>query len=160
MKLSIIACVGKNLELGLNNNLIYHIKDDMKYFKEVTANHIVVMGRITYESLPGILKNRKNIVITKNKDINFPKEVEVYSSVEEFREKYKDYSDEIFIIGGASIYRQFLDYCDKLYLTEVDSRSNADVYFPTFDKNKYNKEIVRSGKEKNLKYDFVIYRRK
>ena len=79
MNLSIIACVGKNLELGKNNNLIFHIKEDMKYFKDVTLNHIVVMGRKTYESLPGLLKDRKNVVITRNKEMMFPNEVEVYS---------------------------------------------------------------------------------
>lgn len=159
MKLSIIACVGKNLELGKGNDLVFHIKDDMKYFKEVTLNHIVVMGRKTFESLPGLLKDRKNVVITKsNKE--FPEGVETYSSIEEFMEKYKDYQDEIFVIGGASIYKQFLDYCDKLYLTEVDKEIDADVYFPEFDKNNYDKEIVKSGEDKTLKYNFTIYRRK
>lgn len=159
MKLSIIACVGKNLELGRDNNLVFHIKDDMKYFKEVTLNHIVVMGRKTFESLPGLLKDRKNVVITKsNKE--FPEGVEKYSSIEEFMEKYKDYQDEIFVIGGASIYKQFLDYCDKLYLTEVDKEIDADVYFPEFDKNNYDKEIVKSGEDKTLKYNFAVYRRK
>ncbi len=160
MKISIIACVGKNLELGKNNDLIFHIKDDMKYFKSVTLNHIVLMGRKTFESLPGILKDRKNVVITRSKNIDFPSEVEVYSSIEEFMKKYKNYNDEIFVIGGASIYRQFLDYCDKIYLTEVNEERDADVYFPSFDKSLYNKEIVGSGESKTLKYDFTIYRRK
>lgn len=160
MKLSIIACVGENLELGYDNDLIFHIKEDMKYFKDITLNHIVVMGRKTFESLPGLLKNRKNVVITRNKNINFPNEVEVYSSIEEFMEYYKDYQEEIFIIGGASIYRQFLDFCDKLYLTEVHETRSADVYFPEFDKSLYEKEIVKSGESKTLKYDFTIYRRK
>ena len=159
MKLSIIACVGKNLELGKDNNLIFHIKDDMKYFKEVTLNHIVVMGRKTFESLPGLLKNRKNVVITRSLK-EYPEGVETYSSIEEFMEHYKDYDDEIFVIGGASIYRQFLDFCDKIYLTEVDANRDADVYFPCFDKSLYEKEIVDSKESKTLKYDFVIYRRK
>lgn len=158
MKLSIIACVGKNLELGYNNDLIFHIKEDMKYFKDITLNHIVVMGRKTFESLPGILKDRKNVVISRNN--NFPSEVEVYSNIEEFMEKYKDYQDEIFVIGGASIYKQFLDYCDKIYLTEVYCSKKADVYFPEFNKDLYDKKIVKSGESKTLKYDFVVYRRK
>ena len=160
MNLSIIACVGKNLELGKNNNLIFHIKEDMKYFKDVTLNHIVVMGRKTYESLPGLLKDRKNVVITRNKEMMFPNEVEVYSSVEEFMKHYSNYKEEIFIIGGASIYKQFIDYCDTIYLTEVNKTCDADVYFPEFDKNLYNKEIVGSGETKKLKYDFSVYRRK
>ena len=159
MKLSIIACVGKNLELGKNNNLIFHIKEDMKYFKHLTINHIVVMGRRTFESLPSLLKDRKNIVITTS-DKKFPQGVEVYSSIESFLNRYKNYEGEIFIIGGASIYRQFLNFCDTIYLTEVDMESEADVYFPEFDKNLYEKEVVDSGKTKTLKYNFVIYRRK
>ena len=160
MKLSIIACVGENLELGKDNDLIFHIKEDMKCFKEITLNHIVVMGRKTFESLPGLLKNRKNVVITRNQDIKFKDEVEVFKSIEDFLEYYKDYPDEIFVIGGASIYRQFLEYCDKIYLTEVHKSVEADVYFPKFNKKLYEKEIVNSGESKTLKYDFVIYRRK
>lgn len=160
MELSIVACVGENLELGINNDLVFHIKEDMKYFKELTLNHIVVMGRRTFESLPGILKDRKNVVITRSNNINFPSEVEVFKSIEEFMEHYKNYKDEIFIIGGASIYRQFLEYCDKIYLTEVHEARNADVYFPEFDKNLYEKEVVKSGESKTLKYDFTVYRRK
>ena len=160
MKLSIIACVGKNLELGLNNDLVFHIKEDMKYFKNITLNHIVVMGRRTFESLPGVLKDRKNVVITRNKNLEIPDEVEVFSSIGEFMEYYKDYPEEIFVIGGASIYKEFLDYCDKLYLTEVDKSCEADVYFPSFDKELYDKEVVGSGETKTLKYNFVIYRRK
>ena len=118
------------------------------------------MGRKTFESLPSILRDRKNVVITRNNNQSLPDEVEVYSSIEEFIQHYKDYKDEIFVIGGASIYRQFLEYCDKIYLTEVDKKVDCDVYFPEFDKNLYEKEIIKSGKTKTLKYDFVIYRRK
>ena len=159
MKLSIIACVGKNLELGKGNDLVFHIKDDMKYFKEVTLNHVVVMGRKTFESLPSPLKDRKNVVITKS-NVKLPDGVLKYSSIEEFLDSYKDYKDEIFIIGGASIYRQFIDLCDKLYLTEVDKSVDADVYFPEFNKKLYEKEIVKEGESNNLNYKFVIYRRK
>lgn len=159
MKLSIIACVGKNLELGKGNDLVFHIKDDMKYFKEVTLNHVVVMGRKTFESLPSPLKDRKNVVITRS-DVKLPDGVLKYSSIEEFLDSYKDYKDEIFIIGGASIYRQFIDLCDKLYLTEVDKSVDADVYFPEFNKKLYEKEIVKEGESNNLNYKFVIYRRK
>ena len=160
MKLSIIACVGENLELGKNNDLIFRIKDDQRYFKNITINHIVVMGRKTFESLPNILKDRKNVVITRSNNIKLPDEVERYSNIEEFMEHYKDYQDEIFVIGGASIYRQFLDFCDKIYLTEVHASVDADVYFPNFDKNLYEKEIIESKENKTLKYDFVVYRRK
>lgn len=161
MKLSIIACIGKNLCLGKNNDLIWHLKGDLKYFKEVTLNHPVVMGKNTFKSLPGVLKNRKNIVLTFSNDLEkLPDEVEIFNSIEEFLNQYKDYPDEVFIIGGASIYKQFLEYASTLYLTEVDLESEADVYFPEFDKTLYEKEIVKEQSENGINYKFAIYRRK
>ena len=114
MKISMIACVGKNLELGKNNDLIWHLPNDLKYFKKVTSGHVVVMGKNTFKSLPKILPNRKNIVLTFPDDSEkFPDEVEVYHSIQEFLEAYKDFPEEIFIIGGASLYKQFLEYADN-----------------------------------------------
>lgn len=162
MKLSMIACVGKNLELGKNNDLIWHLPNDLKYFKKVTDGHVVVMGKNTFKSLPKVLPNRKNIVLTFPDDEEIlPDELEVFHGIEEFLESYKDYQDEVFIIGGASIYKQFLKYADNLYLTEVDMESDqADVYFPKFDKSLYNKEIVLENSDNGVKYTHVIYRRK
>ena len=161
MKLSMIACVGKNLELGKNNDLIWHLPNDLKYFKKVTDGHVVVMGKNTFKSLPKVLPNRKNIVLTFPDDTEkLPDEVEVFHGIEEFLESYKDYQDEVFIIGGASIYKQFLKYADNLYLTEVDMESEADVYFPEFDKSLYDKETVLENSDNNINYKHVIYRRK
>ncbi len=162
MKISMIACVGKNLELGKNNDLIWHLPNDLKYFKEVTNGKIVVMGKNTFKSLPKVLPNRKNVVLNFKDDPEvFPKEVEVCNSVFEVLEKYKDYLEEVFIIGGASIYKQFLEYADTLYLTEVDEEClDANVYFPNFDKSLYKKEIVKENHDGNIYYQHVIYRRK
>ncbi len=159
MKLAIIACVGKNLELGLNNDLIWHLPSDLKYFKKVTLGHTVIMGENTFKSLPGVLKNRHNIVLTKSTKDDFPDTIEVLHSIEEFIDKYKDKDELIFVIGGTSIYKQFIDLVDTLYLTEVDNESQADVYFPKFDKSLYTKEIVGSGNDNDIKFNFVIYRR-
>ena len=161
MKIAMIACVGKNLELGKNNDLIWHLPNDLKYFKKVTSGHVVVMGKNTFKSLPKILPNRKNIVLTFPDDSEkFPDEVEVYHSIPEFLEAYKDFPEEIFIIGGASLYKQFLEYADTLYLTEVDLESSADVYFPSFDKTLYEKEVVFENSDNGIIYHHVIYRRK
>ena len=159
MKISIIACVGKRLELGRDNDLVFHIKEDLKYFKKVTDNHMVVMGKKTFESLPGVLKNRTNVVLTRSLD-KISEDVLVFNSIEKFLEEYKDYQDEIFIIGGASIYKQFLPIASTLYLTEVDEEVEADVYFPEFDKTLYEKEIIEEKIENDINYKFVIYRRK
>ena len=157
--LSMIACVGKNLELGKNNDLIWHLPNDLKYFKEVTKGKTVIMGRRTFESLPGVLPKRRNIVL------QLPNEgkidgVEIFNSIPDILDNIKD-EDEAFIIGGASIYRQFLPYAKKLYLTEVTiGCKDPDVYFPKFDKRKYKKTIVGSNEDNNIKYNFVVYERR
>lgn len=162
MKISIIAAVGENLELGKNNTLIWSLPNDLKYFKKVTSGKMVVMGKNTFKSLPKVLPNRKNVVLTFPDDTeDLGKEVEIYHSIPEFLEKYKDYQDEIFIIGGASIYKQFLDLASNLYLTEVkDTCKDASVYFPRFDESLYNKEFVLANSDNGINYEHVIYRRK
>lgn len=161
MKLAMIACVGKNLELGRNNDLLWHLPSDLKYFKEVTFGHPVIMGKNTFKSLPGVLKDRHNIVLTFQDDKEeLPKEVEVLHSIDEFIDKYKDKDQEVFVIGGASIYKQFIDLADTLYLTEVEDESIADVYFPEFDKNDFEREVVGHGSDNGINFNFVIYRRK
>lgn len=159
MKISMIACVGKNLELGNNNDLIFHIPNDLKYFKKLTEGHIVVMGKNTFKSLPGILKNRKNIVLTRSNELNNIKEIEVFHSLEEFFNTYQTFEEEIFIIGGSYVYKEFLPYATTLYLTEVDKSSLATVYFPKFNLNDYQKEIIKKEQYEDINYQFTIYRR-
>ena len=112
MKLSIIAAVGRNYELGYKNNLIWHLKGDMKFFKEKTIGHTIIMGRKTFESLPKLLPERKHIILTKNK-IEIPN-VEIYNNIQSFIENYKNKDEEIFNIGGASIYKALLEYTSKI----------------------------------------------
>ena len=157
--ISIIACVGRNLELGKNNDLLWHLPNDLKYFKEVTKGKTVIMGRRTFESLPGILPNRRNIVLQLADESNIDG-VEIFNDIPSILETVKN-EDEAFIIGGASIYRQFLEYANKLYLTEVHkSCKDAEVYFPKFNKRLYRKTIVGNNVDNNIKYDFVIYEKK
>ena len=141
MSVSIIAAVGRNFELGKNNDLIWHFKQDMKFFKETTLGHTVIMGRKTFESLPKALPNRLNVVITSDSSYS-AENIVVVSSVEQAL-KYCN-NEEAFVIGGGMIYKEFLPFADKLYLTEIeDSRENADTYFPSFDKNEF-KQIGRA----------------
>ena len=158
MSYSIIAAIGKNRELGKNNNLIWHLPNDLKFFKEVTSNHTIIMGRKTFDSLPRMLPNRKHIVLTSSE--NLPSEVEVYKELKQLLEQYKDSTEEIFIIGGASIYSQFLEHSDKLYLTEIDEEEkSADVFFPEFNKSNYTSELIRENEDNGLKYNHMVYRR-
>lgn len=160
MKLSIIAAIGSNNELGLNNDLIWHLPNDLKFFKNVTSGHTVLMGRNTFFSLPKVLPNRTNIVITDIEE-KYPSEVVIYNSIESFLKDYNNTNEEVFIIGGASIYKQFIDLADKLYLTEIEaSCSEASVYFPLFNKDNYDKTIIGENCDNDIKYKHVLYKRR
>jgi dihydrofolate reductase len=130
MIISIIAVVGKNNEIGKGNELLCRLPADLKHFKEITAGHTVIMGRKTFESLPkGPLPNRRNIVISRNKDLKI-EGAEVYSSLDYALIKLLD-ENEVFIIGGAQIYKQVLPIADKLYLTKIHAGfPEADAFFP------------------------------
>ena len=157
--ISIIACVGKNLELGKNNDLLWHLPNDLKYFKKVTLGKTIIMGRKTFESLPHVLPNRRNIVLQRSNKKKIDS-VEVFNDISSVLENVKN-EDEVFVIGGASIYKQFLEYANKLYLTEVDKDyPGADVYFPKFDKKQYEKKILGYNNDNGIKYKFVLYEKK
>lgn len=159
MDINIIAAIGKNNELGKNNDLIWKLKGDMKFFKETTMGHPIVMGRKTFESLPKVLPGRKNIVISTNQINN--NEIELYKSIREFLIKYQDYNYDIFIIGGASIYNEFIDMATKMYLTEINATDvNADVYFPKFNVNEWDKEEIAECQENSIDFKHVLYKRK
>lgn len=157
MSVSMIAAVGKNLELGKNNNLIWHFKDDMKFFKETTMGHTVVMGRKTFESLPKALPGRKNIVISSNAKYQ-AQGATVVTSVEEALQIADN--EEIFVIGGGKIYAEFLPYADKLYLTEIDAEcTDANTYFPQFNKSEYIKEIINYYDIDGVEFYHVVYKK-
>lgn len=155
---SLIACIGKNHELGKNNQLIFHLKDDMQFFRNTTMGHKVVMGRKTWESLPDKLPNRENIVISSH---DFPGPDLIIHDPGHFISAYQNSAEEIFIIGGGTIYAKFLPYAKHLYLTEIDtSVPDADTFFPNFDKSQYSKELIKKGKEDDLAYSITKYTKK
>ena len=157
MSVSMIAAVGKNLELGKNNNLIWHFKEDMKFFKDTTMGHTVVMGRKTCESSPKALPGRKNIVISSNAQYQ-AQGATVVTSVEEALQIADN--EEIFVIGGGKIYAEFLPYADKLYLTEIDAEcADADTYFPQFNKSDYIKEIINYYDIDGVEFYHVVYKK-
>ncbi len=155
MSLSIIAAVGKNLELGLNNGLIWRFKEDMKFFKETTMGHPVIMGRKTFESLPKALVNRRNIVITTDTDYS-AEGAEVVHSVEEAVELCG--GEEAFVIGGGRIYSEMLPLCDKLYLTEIEAEcKSADTFFPSFNKSDYISEKLSEYNVDGISFSHILY---
>ena len=142
MILSIIAAIGKNNEIGKNNDLLCRLPADLKHFKEITSGHTIIMGRKTFESLPqGPLPNRKNRIISRNPDLKI-NGAEVHSSLDQALIQTMQ-EEEVFIIGGAWVYAQALPIADKLYLTKIHAAfPDADVFFPTIDYREW-KEISR-----------------
>jgi dihydrofolate reductase len=160
--ISIIVAIAENNGIGKNNDLLWHISADLKRFKQITLNHTVIMGKNTYLSLPvRPLKNRRNIVITDNRSDVFEGCVTVYS-VDEAIERC-NVNEESFIIGGASIYRQFLPHADRLYLTRVNRSFEADTFFPDIIEDEWE-EISRESPgpdpQIDFTYDFIILKRK
>lgn len=152
MKISMISAIArKDRAIGFKNALLWHIPEDFKHFKETTMGHAVIMGENTYRSIGRPLPNRTNIVLSL--DPNFsPEGCIVVQSIEEALEKAREVErDEIFIIGGASIYRQFLPYADRLYLTLVEGDFEADTFFPDY--SEFTK-VLSERKEDNGKYQF------
>lgn len=157
--LTIIAAIGKNNELGYKNDLIWHLPDDLKFFKEKTTGKTIVMGYNTFLSLPKLLPNRKHIVLSTDKlDI---KDVTSFTNLDELIKFIKEIDEEVFIIGGASIYKQFINLVDKMYLTEVESEfEKADVYFPNFNKNEWERVELLENENNNIKFKHIEYRKK
>jgi dihydrofolate reductase len=162
--ISAIAAVGKGLELGAGNDLLWHLPDDFSWFVQHTRGKPVIMGRKTMQSLGKPLKNRLNIVITRNPECVIEGFYAVDSLEKALEYAKSQYDDEIFIIGGGEIYKQSLTLLDKLYITEVDGFfTGADTYFPEYDKTLWN-EVFRehhpTDEKHNYAFDFVILERK
>lgn len=149
----IIAAIGKNNELGKENDLVFHLKEDMKFFREKTTGHKIVMGHKTWDSLPGKLKDRENIVISRH---DFPGPDRIIHDINQFISENENSEEEIYIIGGGTVYHQFLPHAKILFLTEVDSSADATTFFPEFNKSDYKKILIKKGSENGL--NFAIYK--
>lgn len=173
MIVSLIAAIGQNNELGKGNDLLWHLPADMKYFRDTTRGHTVIMGRKTFESLPtGPLPNRRNIVITQ--DANYEKDgIEVVHSLDEAlllvsREqgsKFEEVDDEIevFVIGGGQIYAEAMVKANRLYITHVEASLDADTYFPEINTTIW-KEVAREEHTRDAQnpydYAFCVWEKK
>lgn len=159
--ITIIAAIGRNNELGKNNDLIWQLPSDLKFFKEQTSGKTVAMGRTTFLSLPKLLPNRKHIVLSPETDFNKDiTDVTIFDDKDTFVNYCKD-QDDIFIIGGASIYNMFIDIADYLILTEIDAEdSEAQVYFPSFDRDKYIFENLGENSDNGVDFKHIKYTKK
>ena len=152
--ISIIAAVAENNAIGKNNKLLWHIPDDLRHFKEITSGHPVIMGQRTYESLGKSLPGRLNIVLST--DSNFhPAGVVISHSIDDAIALASEKDDkEIFFIGGGQVYKQAIKLADKLYLTIVEGKYDADTFFPDYTMFK-KKKVTGSGKYGKYKYRFM-----
>ena len=158
MKKTIVAAYGLNRELGKNNDLIWHLPEDLKHFKSITSGHPIIMGRKTYESIGRPLPNRQNIVISRQNDLAIPG-CTVVSSLEGAYTLLQEQS-QVFLIGGGQIYKQYLNEVDVLEITEVQQEFDADTFFPKIDLELW-KEVSRIKNKADSKnkfdFDFVRY---
>ena len=160
-ELTIIAAASTNNVIGFDNKLIWNIPKDLKRFKELTQGHSVIMGRKTFESLPSPLPNRRNIVVTRNKDYS-PEGIEVFSSIEDAIDACRE-DLQPFIIGGGEIYSQTINLVDKIELTRVYKDYQGDAFFPDIPLDNFElaNELVNYLDDDNgTKYSFLTYIRK
>lgn len=156
--INIIVCKNNFDYIGKDNKMLYHIPKDLAFFKRKTVNHVIIMGRKTFESLPGLLPNREHWVITRDTSFN---KARSFNSIDDVLEAI-DPNIDYYIIGGGEIYKQFMPYADCLYITEVDDFKVGDVRFPSIDMTKWNLSVSRTDvdEKSNLTLRFKKYLRK
>ena len=156
--INIIVCKNNFDYIGKDNKMLYHIPKDLAFFKRKTVNHIIIMGRKTFESLPGLLPNREHWVITRDPSFN---KARSFNSIDDVLEAI-DPNVDYYIIGGGEIYKQFMPYADCLYITEVDDFKVGDVRFPSIDMTKWSLSVSRTDvdEKSNLTLRFKKYLRK
>jgi dihydrofolate reductase len=160
--ISIIAAVSEDWGIGMDNELLWHISEDLKRFKKLTYGQSVIMGKKTWESLPKKpLPGRKNIVLTDDPNESIEFSITAYSIEDALNKCGKD--EEIFIMGGGSVYRQFMPLADRLYITHVHKKAPADTFFPEIDPSIWEpieKEEYMDDANGDLPYSYIIYQRK
>ncbi|CAH2715540.1 IS1595 family transposase ISSsu9 [Neobacillus rhizosphaerae] len=160
--ISFIVAMDENNVIGKDNQLPWHLPEDLKFFKKITLGHPIAMGRKTHESIGRVLPGRENIVITRQQDYQ-SEECTIFYSVEEFVKYCRNQNDEIFVIGGAEIFKETFPFAECLYITLIHKEFEGDTFFPEFFQTKW--ELVSSEKgiknEKNpYDYEFRKYKRK
>lgn len=162
MNYSIIVAVSENQVIGKDNQLIWHLSGDMKRFKAITTGHTIVMGRKTFLSLGRALPNRRNVVLSTTMKTGDVENVEAFASVEEL-ERNLPADEEVIIIGGGEIYRQFLPMASKVYLTLVHTQVEGDTSFPKLEEDEWlevSKESFSADEKNDYDYDFINYVRR
>lgn len=156
MTVTLIAAIAENNALGKDNKMLWHLPDDFKRFKQITSGHYIIMGRKTFESLPGILPNRTHVIITRQEDYKAESCIVVNSLDEALHTCPQD--EEVFIIGGGEIYRQAINIADKLDLTRVHGIApEADAFFPEIDTSRWKvAEEIFHPKDERHRFEFTF----
>jgi dihydrofolate reductase len=160
-KIQLVVAVAKNNVIGKDNQLVWHLRDDMKFFKELTTGHIILSGRKNYESIPEKfrpLPNRLNCIVTRNESYYAPN-CKIFRSIQSWYDAYKDDERELFIIGGGELYKQALDddIVDVMYITHVNASPEGDTFFPNFDAKQWiGSTLMKCEKNERNEYDFEI----
>lgn len=155
--ISLIVAISSNNVIGRDNQLPWHYKNDLKYFKDITTNHTVVMGRRTFDSIISRngkpLPNRKSVVVTRNKDFYYDGVLVIHDFLEYLN---RNFEEEIFIIGGNEIFKESIPFADRLYITHIHKEYDGDVYFPDYKKEDY--KLISQKDDGEL--SFCVYERK
>ncbi|HEB62497.1 MAG TPA: dihydrofolate reductase [Bacteroidetes bacterium] len=162
MIISCIVAKTKNNVIGKDNKMPWYISDDLKYFKKITSGHTIILGRKNFESIGKALPNRTNIVLTRDKNFKCNGCIVMDSIEKALKYAYESGENEAFIIGGGQIYDQSVEYWDKMYITEIDTELEGDVFFPEQDKKEWkliSEECHRKSEKNEYDFCFKIYER-
>ena len=161
--IALIVAMDRNRVIGYHNDMPWHLPNDLAHFKKTTTGHTILMGRRTFDSIGRPLPNRKNVVLTRSKDLQLPDGVQVIHDLQFVLDWKTNYPNEkLFIIGGAHLYEQTLPYVDRMYITKIDAAFPGDTYFPAFSEKDWMLLCQRNGKlDENNRYphQFFIYER-
>ncbi|NCT37842.1 dihydrofolate reductase [Bacillus sp. EB93] len=160
--ISLIVAMDQNRVIGKNNKLPWHLPADLQYFKQVTMGHPIVMGRKTFESIGRVLPGRENVIVTRNQEFKAEGCV-VLHDIAQIKMFADNHEEEVFVIGGAEIFKEILPFTDRLYITEIHETFEGDTFFPEIDENEWDEISSKPGSidEKNrFAHDFIILQKK
>jgi len=164
MEVVLIAAIARNNAIGKNNQLLWHLPDDFKYFKTQTTGHYIIMGRKTFESFPKPLPNRMHVIITRQKEYHVPENCLVVHTVDEAFQLCKEQAQrKVYVIGGAQIYEQTMKMATALEITHVDTELEGDAFFPTIDSSQWQKQMVAAhpiDEKHAFAFDIIAYKKK
>ncbi|MBT2630767.1 dihydrofolate reductase [Bacillus sp. ISL-101] len=160
--ISLIVAMDQNRVIGKNNKLPWHLPADLQYFKKVTMGHPIVMGRKTFESIGRVLPGRENVIVTRNQEFKAEGCV-VLHDIAQIKMFADNHDEEVFVIGGAEIFKEILPFTDRLYITEIHETFEGDTFFPEIDENEWDEISSNPGEidgKNRFAHDFIILQKK